>query len=104
MASNELFSCEEALGGLPARRASFLLFLIESRTTRMAAHSRQANERGDARQICRGNPLSGRPAALGHREPLCPRRSGGGGGLGPGGRGEAVGAQRLRLRAVECLW
>src|SRR5919201_4483056 len=82
MASNELFSREEALGGLPARRASFLLFLIESRTTRMAAHSRQANERGDARQICRGNrrsassdnaPCSLSPHSVVHG-PLSPER------------------------------
>jgi hypothetical protein len=42
LASNELFSREEALGGLPLRRASFLPFLIESRTARMVAHAQQA--------------------------------------------------------------
>ncbi|HEX2111026.1 MAG TPA: hypothetical protein VHF67_05690 [Gaiellaceae bacterium] len=36
---------EELLGGLPARRANTLLFLIESRTARLIAESRQAAER-----------------------------------------------------------
>jgi hypothetical protein len=36
-----LFTREEALGGLPARRAQALLFLIESRTAHLAARSQQ---------------------------------------------------------------
>jgi amino acid permease len=40
-----LFSREEVLEGLPARRAAALLFLIESRTAFLVARSRQAMER-----------------------------------------------------------
>jgi amino acid permease len=42
MPSDDLFTREEALTGLPARRARTLLFLIESRTAHLAAQSRQA--------------------------------------------------------------
>ena len=42
MSSDDLFTHEEALTGLPARRARTLLFLIESRTAHIAAESRQA--------------------------------------------------------------
>jgi len=42
MSSDDLFTREEALTGLPARRARTLLFLIESRTAHIAAQSRQA--------------------------------------------------------------
>ena len=42
MPSDDLFTREEALTGLPARRARTLLFLIESRTALAAARSRQA--------------------------------------------------------------
>ena len=45
MPTDELFSREEALGGLPARRAGALLFLIESRAAYLAAQSRRAMER-----------------------------------------------------------
>ncbi len=41
-ASNELFTRDEALGGLPARRAATLLFLIESRTAQLADQARRA--------------------------------------------------------------
>jgi len=41
----DLFSREEVLAGLPARRASLLLFLIESRTAHLVALSRRAMER-----------------------------------------------------------
>jgi hypothetical protein len=58
MASNELFSCEEALGGLPLRRASFLLFLIESRTARMVAHSQQAAEFSLSEEVARERDLA----------------------------------------------
>ncbi len=40
--AGELFTREEALGGLPARRAATLLFLIESRTAHLADQSRRA--------------------------------------------------------------
>ena len=42
--SDELFSREEALGGLPAKRATTLLFLIESRTAHLVDQSRRAME------------------------------------------------------------
>jgi amino acid permease len=45
MGSEELFSREEVLGGLPAQRARTLLFLIESRTAQLVEHSRRAMER-----------------------------------------------------------
>jgi hypothetical protein len=41
-APDELFSRDEVLGGLPARRAHTLLFLIESRTAHLVAKSRHA--------------------------------------------------------------
>jgi amino acid permease len=45
MASNDLLRREEVLGGMPARRAQSLLFLIETRTAALVAQSRQAVER-----------------------------------------------------------
>jgi amino acid permease len=45
MPSEDLFSREEALGGMPAQRARTLLFLIESRTGQLVARSRRAMER-----------------------------------------------------------
>ena len=44
MASDELFTRDEALGGLPAGRAATLLFLIESRTAHLVAQSRETLE------------------------------------------------------------
>ncbi len=43
--NEELFTREEVMAGLPARRASTLLFLIESHTAHLTAQSRQAMER-----------------------------------------------------------
>ena len=40
----DLFTREEALAGLPARRAQTALFLLESRTAHLVARSRQALE------------------------------------------------------------
>jgi hypothetical protein len=40
-----LFTREEALGGLPARRASALLFVVESRTAHLVARSRDVVKR-----------------------------------------------------------
>jgi len=40
--SEGLFTRDEALGGLPARRTRTLLFLVESRTAHLAARSREA--------------------------------------------------------------
>src|SRR5512143_2190508 len=45
MSSSDLFSREEALGSLHARRAHTLLFLIESRTAHLVAQSQQALNR-----------------------------------------------------------
>jgi hypothetical protein len=45
MTDDHLFTREEVLAGLPARRATTLLFLIESRTAHLMARSRQAMER-----------------------------------------------------------
>lgn len=42
MSPDDLFTREEALGGLPARRAATLLFLIESRSAQLEAQSRLA--------------------------------------------------------------
>jgi hypothetical protein len=42
MAPDDLFSRDEALGGLPARRAASTLFLVESRAAYLADQSRQA--------------------------------------------------------------
>ena len=40
--ADELFTREEVLGGLPARRAATILFLIETRTAHLVAQSREA--------------------------------------------------------------
>ena len=42
MSPDELFTRDEALGGLPARRAATLLFVIESRSAQLEARSRLA--------------------------------------------------------------
>ena len=44
MPPDELFTRDEVLGGLPARRAATLLFLIESRTAHLTDQSRRAME------------------------------------------------------------
>jgi len=44
MTNDDLFTRDEALGGLPAQRASTLLYLIESRTAHLAARSRWVME------------------------------------------------------------
>jgi len=44
MTDDHLFTREEVMTGLPAKRASTLLFLIESRTAHLVARSRQAME------------------------------------------------------------
>jgi amino acid permease len=44
MASDQLLTRDEVLGGLPARRAGTLLFLIESRTAYLVAQSRETLE------------------------------------------------------------
>jgi hypothetical protein len=42
MASEELFTRDEVLGGMPAQRARALLFLIENRTAQLVTDSRRA--------------------------------------------------------------
>ena len=44
MSPDELFTRDEALGGLPARRAAALLFLIEGRVAHLADQSRRAGD------------------------------------------------------------
>jgi amino acid permease len=44
MASDDLLGPDEVLGGLPARRAATLLFLIESRTAHLVAQTRETLE------------------------------------------------------------
>src|SRR5215472_4073584 len=44
MPPDELFTRDEALGGLPARRAATLLFLIEGRAAHLADQSRRAGD------------------------------------------------------------
>lgn len=68
---DELISREEALAGLPARRANTLLFLIESRTAQIAARSRV--EFSLAEQSANERDLAFLEAfALGNAPPLRP--------------------------------
>lgn len=71
--SEDLFSRDEVLAGLPARRARTLLFLIESRTGRLVAKSRQAMERFLTDQAAQERDLAFLEAfALGEDPPLRP--------------------------------
>jgi amino acid permease len=71
--SEELFTREEVMAGLPARRASTLLFLIESRTAHMVAKSRQAMERFLTEEAAKERDLAFLEAfALGRAPPLRP--------------------------------
>jgi hypothetical protein len=71
--AEELFTREEVLAGLPARRASTLLFLIESRTAHMVAQSRQAMERFLTEEAAEERDLAFLEAfALGRDPPLRP--------------------------------
>jgi amino acid permease len=71
--TEELFTREEALAGLPARRARTLLFLIESRTAHIVAQSRQAMERFLTEEAARERDLAFLEAfALGRDPPLRP--------------------------------
>ena len=72
-AFEELFDRERLLGGLPAKRASTLLFLIESRTARLTARSRQAMARFATRDAAQERELAFLEAfALGREPPLRP--------------------------------
>ena len=72
--TQNLFTREEVMAGLPARRASTLLFLIESRTAHMVAQSRQAMERFLTEEAAKERDLAFLEAfALGRDPPLRPR-------------------------------
>jgi hypothetical protein len=72
-APDALFSRDEVLGGLPARRAQTLLFLIESRTAHLVARSRRAMELVRPEQAERERDLAFIEAfALGREPPLRP--------------------------------
>jgi amino acid permease/predicted transcriptional regulator len=71
--TRELFTREEVMAGLPARRASTLLFLIESRTAHLVAQSRQAMERFLTQEAAEKRDLAFLEAfALGRDPPLRP--------------------------------
>ncbi len=71
--TEELFTREEVMAGLPAKRASALLFLIESRTAHLVAQSRQAMERFLTEEAARERDLVFIEAfALGRAPPLRP--------------------------------
>ncbi len=72
-AFEDLFDRERLLAGLPARRAGALLFLIESRTARLTAQSRQAMARFATRDSAQQRELAFIEAfALGREPPLRP--------------------------------
>ena len=71
--TQELFTREEIMAGLPARRASTLLFLIESRTAHMVARSRQAMDLFLTEETAEERDLAFLEAfALGRDPPLRP--------------------------------
>ncbi|MBN1889378.1 MAG: hypothetical protein JW850_15390 [Thermoflexales bacterium] len=71
--SERLITCEEILGGLSARRASTLLFLIESRTAYLVAHSRQATDRFLTEEAAQERDMAFLSAfSLGRQPPLRP--------------------------------
>ncbi len=73
MTSDELLTREEVMAGLPAKRASILLFLIESRTAHMVAKSRQAMELFLTEEAAKERDLAFLEAfALGRNPPLRP--------------------------------
>jgi amino acid permease len=73
MTSDELITREEVMAGLPARRASALLFLIESRTAHLVAQSRQAMERFLTEETAEERDLAFLEAfALARESPLRP--------------------------------
>ena len=69
--TQELFTREEVMAGLPARRARALLFLIESRTAHLVAQSRRAMERFLTEETAEERDLAFLEAfALGRDPPL----------------------------------
>src|SRR5919199_5399313 len=73
MPADDLLTRDEALGGLPARRAQTLLYLIESHTARLMARSREATQWFLSEEASREHDLAFVEAfALGHEPPLRP--------------------------------
>ena len=73
MASDLLLTRDEVLGGLPARRAAALLFLIESRTAHLVDRARHAMDRFRTEEADRERELAYVEAfALGREPPLKP--------------------------------
>ena len=73
MTDDALFSRDEVLGGLPARRAAALLFLIESRTAHLVDRARHAMTRFRSEDDERERELAFVEAfALGRKPPLRP--------------------------------
>jgi len=71
--NEKLFTREEVMAGLPARRARALLFLIESRTAHLVAQSRQTMERFLTEEAAEERDLAFLEAfALGRDPPLRP--------------------------------
>ena len=69
MPAADLFSREEALGGLPARRARTLLFLIESRAGRLAGQDQRAMDRYCTEETAAAQELACLTAFAEGREP-----------------------------------
>jgi hypothetical protein len=69
MAPDDLFTRDEVLGGLPARRAASTLFLIESRAAYLADQSRQATNFLVSEDAARRRDLVFLEAFSGGREP-----------------------------------
>jgi hypothetical protein len=69
MAPDDLFTRDEALGGLPARRAAAALFLIESRTARLADESSRAADFFVSEEAAHRRDLLFLEAFNGGREP-----------------------------------
>ena len=69
MSPDELFTRDEALGGLPARRAATLLFLIESRSAQLEARSRLAAEEFPTEKAAQELDLAFLEAFASSREP-----------------------------------
>jgi hypothetical protein len=65
----QLFTRDEALGGLPARRAATLLFLIESRSAQLEARSRLAAEEFPTEKAAQELDLAFLEAFASSREP-----------------------------------
>ncbi len=73
MSSGELFTRDEALGGMPAKRAATVLFLIESRTGHLVERTRRAMEIFITEEAAKERDLAFLEAfSLGREPPLRP--------------------------------